>query len=359
MCSLEKVFTQQMLEDGVTDPRDSDIRYTCRICGTATDFPGRKALKRHIERIHEFTNSLKEPNGTISSSDARLCYNCKQPGHESKNCKVVDGRCFKCNQMGHIARSCPNVADNPRSSSTRSSSRHPSIENKILRESSKETMKLKSYEDVIDIDTETNVFLPYHCFYCAEEFRTSSVRQRHISTQHDAKLFSCEINCTSYTTNFRRAMLYHLDEVHYYYHDEGRSNRTEFLKLYSMPPTDARQVSCRLCWPLKTSKPNEEEEYEETMVGKWMAQGMEALLSQLQKHIHQYHSSESSNVSIAEKANSSFPLKKWFKLECRLCNEAFSGSQCLDDWKSHTLKVHDPVDSLVPIDCLSSDDPEG
>ena len=51
------------------------------------------------------------------SSD-RLCYNCKKPGHLSKDCTVEDGEnskmlCFKCNEYGHMARSCT-IPDNPR-----------------------------------------------------------------------------------------------------------------------------------------------------------------------------------------------------------------------------------------------------
>ena len=52
-------------------------------------------------------------------SNDKLCYNCKKPGHVSKDCKEENGEnskmlCFKCNQVGHMARSCPNVADNSR-----------------------------------------------------------------------------------------------------------------------------------------------------------------------------------------------------------------------------------------------------
>ena len=56
-------------------------------------------------------------NIVFFSSD-RLCYNCKKPGHLSKDCTVEDGEnskmlCFKCNEYGHMARSCK-IPDNPR-----------------------------------------------------------------------------------------------------------------------------------------------------------------------------------------------------------------------------------------------------
>ncbi|KAK2796850.1 hypothetical protein FQN50_009411 [Emmonsiellopsis sp. PD_5] len=74
----------------------------------------------------------------VCSSAERLCYNCKQPGHESNNCPkprttetkqcyhcqglghvqadcptlrlnggATSGRCYNCNLPGHLARNCP------------------------------------------------------------------------------------------------------------------------------------------------------------------------------------------------------------------------------------------------------------
>ncbi|KAK8428675.1 hypothetical protein IWX49DRAFT_356783 [Phyllosticta citricarpa] len=77
----------------------------------------------------------------VCSSSERLCYNCKQPGHESNTCPHprttegkqcyhcqglghvqadcptlrlsgagTSGRCYSCGQPGHLARACPNPA---------------------------------------------------------------------------------------------------------------------------------------------------------------------------------------------------------------------------------------------------------
>ncbi|KAK9475531.1 putative zinc knuckle, partial [Dipodascopsis tothii] len=77
----------------------------------------------------------------VCSSPERLCYNCKQPGHESNACPhprttetkqcyhcqglghvqadcptlrlsgaLITGRCYTCGQPGHVARNCLNVA---------------------------------------------------------------------------------------------------------------------------------------------------------------------------------------------------------------------------------------------------------
>ena len=52
MCRLEQVVEHQLLEDGITIGRESDIRFTCRVCGPATEFTDYSKLKGHIEENH-------------------------------------------------------------------------------------------------------------------------------------------------------------------------------------------------------------------------------------------------------------------------------------------------------------------
>lgn len=47
------------------------------------------------------------------SAEARLCFNCKQPGHESAACpnpRTADAKqCYQCSGIGHLAVDCPSV----------------------------------------------------------------------------------------------------------------------------------------------------------------------------------------------------------------------------------------------------------
>ncbi|KZS91191.1 hypothetical protein SISNIDRAFT_475070 [Sistotremastrum niveocremeum HHB9708] len=46
-------------------------------------------------------------------SQERLCYNCRQPGHESSACpsprSVSTKQCYSCGGVGHISADCPTV----------------------------------------------------------------------------------------------------------------------------------------------------------------------------------------------------------------------------------------------------------
>ncbi|KAI0065766.1 hypothetical protein BV25DRAFT_1798107 [Artomyces pyxidatus] len=47
------------------------------------------------------------------SSEERLCYNCRQPGHESSACPeprtVSTKQCYSCGGVGHIQAECPTL----------------------------------------------------------------------------------------------------------------------------------------------------------------------------------------------------------------------------------------------------------
>ncbi|EJU06678.1 hypothetical protein DACRYDRAFT_44954 [Dacryopinax primogenitus] len=47
------------------------------------------------------------------ASEQRLCYNCRQPGHESANCPaprtVSAKQCYSCGGIGHVQADCPSL----------------------------------------------------------------------------------------------------------------------------------------------------------------------------------------------------------------------------------------------------------
>lgn len=47
------------------------------------------------------------------TSEQRLCYNCRQPGHESAACpsprSVAAKQCYSCGGVGHIQAECPSL----------------------------------------------------------------------------------------------------------------------------------------------------------------------------------------------------------------------------------------------------------
>jgi hypothetical protein len=59
---------------------------------------------------------MLHPVGHIAeacSSEQRLCYNCRQPGHESNACPsprtVASKQCYSCGGVGHIQAECPSL----------------------------------------------------------------------------------------------------------------------------------------------------------------------------------------------------------------------------------------------------------
>ncbi|RDX53763.1 hypothetical protein OH76DRAFT_1415862 [Lentinus brumalis] len=66
-----------------------------------------------------FVGSGKKRVGHIAencSSEQRLCYNCRQPGHESAACpqprSVAAKQCYSCGGVGHIQAECPSLKQN-------------------------------------------------------------------------------------------------------------------------------------------------------------------------------------------------------------------------------------------------------
>ncbi|KAF3048953.1 hypothetical protein E8E11_005965 [Didymella keratinophila] len=57
------------------------------------------------------TEAVKEAE--VCSSSERLCYNCKQPGHESNGCPhprtTETKQCYHCQGLGHVQADCPTL----------------------------------------------------------------------------------------------------------------------------------------------------------------------------------------------------------------------------------------------------------
>jgi cellular nucleic acid-binding protein len=64
----------------------------------------------------EITDVLSNTVGHIAencTSQERLCYNCRKPGHESSTCTeprtVAAKQCYSCGGIGHIQAECPTL----------------------------------------------------------------------------------------------------------------------------------------------------------------------------------------------------------------------------------------------------------
>jgi len=82
MCSIEKVVEHQHLEDGISVADESDIRFTCRVCGPVNDFPNYRALIRHIKEKHEDISKASMHDQSRSQSSH----------HDSKESAVKSGK---------------------------------------------------------------------------------------------------------------------------------------------------------------------------------------------------------------------------------------------------------------------------
>lgn len=60
-----------------------------------------------------FSSSLVGHIAENCTSEQRLCYNCRQPGHESAACPsprtAAAKQCYSCGGVGHIQAECPSL----------------------------------------------------------------------------------------------------------------------------------------------------------------------------------------------------------------------------------------------------------
>lgn len=65
------------------------------------------------EPSHAKYNTLVGHIAENCTSDERLCYNCRQPGHESSACPsprtVSAKQCYSCGGVGHLQSDCPTL----------------------------------------------------------------------------------------------------------------------------------------------------------------------------------------------------------------------------------------------------------
>ena len=63
----------------------------------------KEALQQMSQQLASL--SIRQPPNAAS----RMCFNCGQPGHIARNCRLPvtsQVECFNCGRRGHIARSC-------------------------------------------------------------------------------------------------------------------------------------------------------------------------------------------------------------------------------------------------------------
>lgn len=49
----------------------------------------------------------KRANEKANTTEEKLCFTCKKPGHLSQDCQVAKATCFRCGQTGHLSTMCP------------------------------------------------------------------------------------------------------------------------------------------------------------------------------------------------------------------------------------------------------------
>ena len=274
MCGLEKVVEHQLLEDGVQVAKECDIRFTCRVCGISREFADHETLIRHIEEDHTFkqqadkTQETSHPRSRSPKIDARLHFRRETSSYNEVDSAKSSRETSRSHTKSRNSWSPLPIREKQRSftetiedgyrghkssrdslSGTRISPVEKlyeeaaasrialgrddvslqSLESRTSNKSQRtERSRSKQYERK---SVERNApLVQYPCYYCPEEFGTIKVRQYHISMQHNDKLFTCDIECTSFNTNGRRAMLEHLDRIHYYTYYEDRARHTTYLK---------------------------------------------------------------------------------------------------------------------------------
>lgn len=81
-------------------------RKGCYRCGNSCE-------KFHLSSLYKLNPFAVGHIAENCSSEQRLCYNCRQPGHESSACpsprSVSAKQCYSCGGVGHIQAECPSL----------------------------------------------------------------------------------------------------------------------------------------------------------------------------------------------------------------------------------------------------------
>lgn len=117
--SLTEKEKIELLADGVKDPAlrklvlstwitniPDFIDHVRRITEDST-LPRRGDSNTRFGGHNRFQNRNISFQRRESVPTERKCFNCKQPGHLSRDCKYKKSVCFKCGEKGHISPACP------------------------------------------------------------------------------------------------------------------------------------------------------------------------------------------------------------------------------------------------------------